>query len=71
MTSESLGDLAHLPVLKYLPQVVGRVEHDALQEQDEGDPLVVGVEHLLVLGRGGAGGPHSLIGEVHSSLAGG
>ena len=28
---------------------MGNVEHDALQEEDEGDPLVVGVLHGLAL----------------------
>ena len=41
------GDLIHLLVFKCLPQVVGDVEHDTLQEQHEGDPLVVCVNHLV------------------------
>jgi hypothetical protein len=32
--------------LEDLPQVVGEVEHDPLQEEDEGNPLVVSVVHL-------------------------
>ncbi len=32
--------------LEDLPEVVGEVEHDPLQEEDEGNPLVVRVVHL-------------------------
>jgi hypothetical protein len=35
-----------IPYLEDLPDVVRQVKHDALHEQDEGDPLVVGVIHL-------------------------
>jgi len=41
------GDLVDLLVLERLPQVVGNIEHDALEEEDEGHPLIVGVHGLL------------------------
>ena len=41
------GDLVHLFVFECLPQVVGDVEHHPLQEQHEGDPLVVSMDNLI------------------------
>ena len=38
----------HLPILHRLEDVVREVEHDSLQEEDEGDPLVVGLVGDLV-----------------------
>jgi len=49
LTSESIGDFVNFTIFEDLPEVVGDVEHDALQEEDEGDPLVVGVLHGLAL----------------------
>ena len=43
------GDLVHLLVLECLPEVVGDVEHDALEEEHEGHPLVVGVHPPVLL----------------------
>ena len=43
-----LGDLAELAVLQDFPQPVGDVEEHALEEQDEGHPLVVGVDNPVL-----------------------
>ena len=48
LASQSVGDLVELPVLQGLPEPVGEVEEHPLQQQDEGDPLVVRVVDLLV-----------------------
>ena len=48
-TSQSIGDLVELPVLQCLPEPMGEVEEHPLQQQDEGDPLVVRVVDLLVV----------------------
>ena len=48
LTPEPGSDLVHLLVLECLPEVVGDIEHDPLEEEHEGHPLVVSV-HLPVL----------------------
>ena len=45
--SHALGYGAHLALLPLLPHPVGRVEEDALEEEDERHPLVVGVVPLV------------------------
>ena len=47
LTPETVRDLLHLLVLERLPEIVRDVEHDSLEEEHEGDPLIVGV-HLPV-----------------------
>ena len=47
--SEGAGDLLHLLVLKCLPEIVRDVEHDSLEEQHEGNPLVVSVNSPVFL----------------------
>ena len=42
-------DLVHLFVFKRLPEVVRNVEHDTLEEEHEGHPLVVGVNLPVLL----------------------
>ena len=47
---ETRDDPRHLPALHQLEQHVGEVEEAGLEEEDEGDPLVVGlVLHLVPL----------------------
>ena len=47
---ETRDDARHLPALHQLEQHVGEVEEAGLEEEDEGDPLVVGlVLHLVPL----------------------
>ena len=67
LASQSVGDLVELPVLQGLPEPVGEVEEHPLQQQDEGDPLVVRVVDLLValLGLG-----QTRIGEILSFHSG-
>ena len=48
LAPEAGGYLVHLLVLECLPEVVRQVEHDSLQEEHEGDPLVVGVNLPVV-----------------------
>ena len=42
-------DLVHLLVFKRLPEIVRDVEHDTLEEEHEGHPLVVGVDLPVLL----------------------
>lgn len=49
LTPEATRDFIQLLVLKGLPDVVRNVEHDPLQEQHEGHPLVVGMHHSVPL----------------------
>jgi len=46
---ETVGDFVEFLVLECFPKVVRDVEHDALEEEDERDPLVVGVEYVVAL----------------------
>lgn len=46
-TANPVRDHAHFALFPLLPYPVGRVEEDALEEQEEGHPLVVRVEPLL------------------------
>merc|ERR1719381_187791 len=47
LASNTRGDLVNLFVLKGFPQGVRNVEHDTLEEEDKGNPLIVGVYSLL------------------------
>ena len=49
LAPKSRCDLVHLLVLKRLPEIVRDVEHDALEEEHEGHPLVVGVDLPVLL----------------------
>lgn len=53
-----VGDHADLVVLQHLPDPVGHVEDDALEEEDERDPLVVAVVALLLVVVAEAGVSH-------------
>ena len=64
LPSERAGDLLHLLVLKCLPEIVRDVEHHSLQEQHEGNPLVVGVNSPVILIS--CFRPDSLVRSVHS-----
>ena len=58
------GDYSrHLPPFEHLEQGVRDVEQAGLKEEDEGDPLVVGVHPPVVLVRGL--GPHPLVRPVN------
>jgi len=46
---ESVCDFVEFLVLESFPQVVRDVEHDTLKEEHEGDPLVVGMVHVVTL----------------------
>lgn len=47
-SSDAVGDHSHLALLPVLPDPVRDVETEALEEQHEGHPLVVGVDPLLL-----------------------
>ena len=64
LPSEGAGDLLHLLVLECLPEIVREVEHHPLQEQDKGNPLVVGVNSSVILVRGFRA--DALVRSVHS-----
>ena len=49
LAPQSRCDLVHLLVLKRLPEIVRDVEHDPLEEEHEGHPLVVGVDLPVLL----------------------
>ena len=49
LPSQSRSYLIHLLVLESLPQIVRDVEHDTLEEEHEGHPLVVGVDLPVLL----------------------
>ena len=48
LVSQPRGDLVHLLILECLPEIVRDVEHHPLEEEHEGDPLVVGVNLPVV-----------------------
>ena len=64
LAPEAGGYLVHLLVLECLPEIVRQVEHDSLQEQHEGNPLVVGVNSPVILIS--CFRPDSLVRSVHS-----
>ena len=64
LPSERARDLLHLLVLEGLPEIVRDVEHHSLQEQHEGNPLVVGVNPPVIFVRGFRA--HTLVGSVNS-----
>ena len=64
LAPEAGGYLVHLLVLECLPEVVRQVEHDSLQEEHEGDPLVVGVHLPVILVLGLRADP--LVWSVHA-----